>query len=256
MYLADIRFAVIADTDLPNAERAIRNYLESLVFQGQLLGREWPTVWQDYGFVTRAILPTIDALAMPHHSARGLEQLQALPQAGLGYPQVTVLGTDLMANHTDPCDSPSALILYTRFNLMNSPLYCAEHFAPVPLFRLTPAADDFEGLIRWQLQYQALDEVQMHEQSLLPGCERALQTPNSLVNKTARQLARQLSKANQRPVYTAIYQGTSDDCQQEPHRRCPSCQGEWRLVAPWHDLFDFRCDQCLLVSNIAWQCQG
>lgn len=255
MYVAELSFLVIGDTSYSAAETAIRHYLEALIFRGQMLGREMPTYFQQDRFVSRVQLPTPDALLQQHHSEQGMFALQQLGAAGLALPKLNVLGEDLMANHTDPCKAPSALILYSRFALQNSPVYCAEHFAPVPLYQLAPRVD-FEALIRWQLQYQALDEIQMQQHSvLLKNAERALQQPNSQLNQTGRTLARQLSKLCNKPVYYALYRGSSADCATETDRRCPSCGAQWRLTESWHQLFDFRCDHCHLVSNIAWQCQ-
>jgi len=256
MYAAELQFRIIGDTSYDHAEAAIRCYLEALIFQGQILGREFPTALQQDYFVSRVILPEPDALLPRHHSPKGLQAMHGLQDAGLSYPKLHIAGVDLMSNHTDPCEAPEQYILYCRFAQMNSVLYCAEHFAPVPLYRLS-ASSDFEDLIRWQLQYQALDEIQMQEQSvLLKPAERALQSYGSALNRQGRAFARSLSKLSGKPVYYALYRGTSPDCDTESSRCCPGCGGNWRLVEPWHDRFDFRCDRCLLVSNIAWQCQG
>lgn len=255
MYVAELSFLVIGDTSYSAAETAIRHYLEALIFRGQMLGREMPTYFRHDCFVSRVQLPAPDALLQQHHSERGLSALRQLGAAGLALPKLNVLGEDLMANHTDPCKAPSALILYSRFALQNSPVYCAEHFAPVPLYQLAPRVD-FEALIRWQLQYQALDEIQMQQHSvLLKSAERALQQPNSKLNQSGRTLARQLSKLCSKPVYYALYRGSSDNCATEIKRHCPACGAPWHLPETWHQLFDFRCDHCQLVSNIAWQCQ-
>lgn len=256
MFAADLSFRVIGDTSYDAAEAAIRRYLEALIFQGQILGREFPTVLQQDHFVSRVLLPAVDALEMQNHSDNGRQALHALQHAGLAYPKAEIAGIDLMSNHTDPCQHADQYILYCRFAQMNSVLYCAEHFAPVPLYRLGTKAG-FEALIRWQLQYQALDEVQMQQNSvLLKPAERALQTFGSQLNRQGRAFARALTDLIGKPVYYALYRGTSADCAMETQRRCPGCDGDWLLPAPWHHHFDFRCDRCLLVSNIAWQCQG
>lgn len=255
MYVAELAFRVIKDTSLGQAEQAIRHYLEQLIFQGQILGREWPTCWQQEQFVSRVLLPGPDALHMQYHSHCGKQALRALNDAGLGMPKLAVLGEDLLSNHTDPCEQPAAFILYSRFAVNNSPLYCAEHFAPFPLYKLA-AANGFEALIRWQLQYQALDEVQMQQHSVLQKpAERALQQLGSQLNRQGRRLARQLSLQSEKPVYYALYRGSSTDCTHESQRLCPQCGGHWLRNDPWHDLFDFCCQRCHLLSNIAWQCQ-
>lgn len=257
MYVAELQFGIIADTSYPVAEQAIRNYLETLIFNGQILGREFPTYLQQDSFISRIILPETAALASHYHSASAKQALMALGDAGLAYPKLSVLGEDLMSNHTDPCEVPSSLILYCRFGLMNSVLYCAEHFAPIPLYRVLPTSGpDHQDLIRWQLQFQALDEIQMQEQRVLPkSAENSLQQLNSRLNRQGRKFAAQIARQQRVPVYFALYSGSSRNCATETDKCCPGCGQAWRLAEPLHQLFDFQCQHCWLVSNIAWQCQ-
>ena len=257
MYVAELQFNIIADTSYQVAEQAIRRYLETLIFNGQIIGREFPTYLQQDCFISRIIMPETTALASHHHSTVANQALMALGDAGLAYPKLSVLGEDLMSNHTDPCQTPASLILYCRFGLMNSILYCTEHFAPVPLYRFLPTSgSDHQDLIRWQLQFQALDEIQMQEQRVLPKiAENSLQQLNSMLNRQGRKFAAKIAQQQQVPVYFALYSGSSSDCEIEADKCCPGCGQSWRLAEPLHQLFDFQCQRCLLVSNIAWQCQ-
>ncbi|WP_445426325.1 DUF2310 family Zn-ribbon-containing protein [Alishewanella sp. HL-SH06] len=256
MYLAELRFRVIADTDLTQAEQAIRAYIEALIFNGQVLGREFPTAWQQDTFSSRVVLASQDALASKWHSNRVRYAEQQLTEAGLGYAQHTLLGADLMSQQT--CETlPKSLILFTSFADTCSPLRCAETLRPVPLFWLTAAEDDFEALIRWQIQYQALDEIQLQEDRVLPKiAENSLQQLHSKLNRRGRQLAQQISRLNQLPIWYALYSGSSSDCQQDANKCCPGCGADWRLATPRLEMFDFQCDNCQLLSNIAWECQS
>lgn len=290
MLVAELVFKIIRDTDLSSAEQGIRRYIEALIFNGQILGREFPTAWQNDRFSTRLVLADDEALRHSSHSPRALAALQQLADVGLSYPQLAIVGQDLLSSHVDPCvqhdaianDSatPSAphrkvlpnvpgYIWYSRFALTHSMLCCAEHFAPVPLYRLPvpeittvgattglSAAQDHEDAIRWQLQFQALDEIQMQQTRVLPlQAERQLQGLHSALNRQGRRLAKAYANTLQRPVYYYLYAGSSRDCATEADKHCPSCQQPWRLSSAWHDIFDFRCDRCFLVSNIAWECQ-
>jgi predicted nucleic acid-binding Zn ribbon protein len=257
MYVAELQFSIIADTSYSLAEQAIRNYLEALIFNGQVLGREFPTYMQQDNFISRIILPETAALASHHHSKVANQALLALGDAGLAFPKLSVQGEDLMSNHTDPCQSPAALILYSRFGLMNSVLYCAEHFAPVPLYRFAPTSEaDHQDLIRWQLQFQALDEIQMQETRVLrKTAENSLQQLHSTLNRQGRKFASQIARQQKIPVYFALYSGSSEHCDSEADKCCPGCGKAWLLEEPLHQLFDFQCQHCYLVSNIAWQCQ-
>jgi len=257
VYLAQLQLKVIADTDFSTAEAAIRHYLEALIFNGQILGREFPTAWQQDGFLSRVVLPAEQALQTAYHSNRAIDALEQLAVAGLAYPQLSVLGMDLMSQHTDPCHKPTSLIVYSRFQDSCSAVRCAEHFAPVPLYQLHTEEPDHEALIRWQLQYQALDEIQMQQSRVLKKtAERSLQQLHSALNRQGRQLARQLEQANKLPVYYALYSGSSDNCADEAGKTCPGCGKAWRLSQPMLEMFDFKCEPCRLLSNIAWECQS
>lgn len=257
MWLAELKFRVLTNTSYTQAEQHIRLYLEALIFQGQIIGREFPTYLADTHFCSRVILSAQDALQPKHHSQRGQKALQALANAGLGYPKLQLLGQDLMSSETDPCTEPPGYILFTNFAEQVSPLRCSADFAPVPLFRLGSLnGEDFEALIRWQLQYQALDEIQMQQQRVLPkSAEQALQQLHSALNRQGRQLAKKLARQTGKACHYYLYSGSSKNCQAEATKKCPSCGADWRLANSWHQLFQFRCDSCQLVSNIAWDCQ-
>lgn len=257
MLVAELEFKIIADTSFAEAERGIRYYLEKLIFQGQILGREFPTYQAQDSFFSRVVLPQADALEKKSHSTAGLDALERLQQVGLSYPKLAILGDDLMSNHTDPCPSHSALILFCSFSATNSVLYCAEHFAPVPLYKVgRNSGEDFESLVRWQLQYQALDEIQMQESRvLLKSAEQSLQGFYSGLNQQGYKQARALSNELQKPVYYYMYSGSSPDCSLDAGKKCPCCGSDWKLTESWHGLFDFRCEPCQLVSNIAFDCQ-
>ena len=257
MWLAELQFRLLSDTSYSQAEQQIRQYLEALIFQGQLIGREFPTYFANDHFCSRVILPAEDALKPQHHSQRGQQALAALPEAGLSYPKLKLLGQDLMSSHTDPCQPAAGYLLFTNFAEQVSPLRCSEHFAPVPLYQLgVDSTKDYEDFIRWQLQYQALDEIQMQQQRVLPkSAENALQQLHSRLNQQGRQLAKRVEKLSGTACYYYLYSGSSDDCSREASKKCPGCGGDWQLNSSWHGLFQFRCDHCRLVSNIAWDCQ-
>ncbi|GGW51499.1 DUF2310 family Zn-ribbon-containing protein [Alishewanella tabrizica] len=256
MYLAELRFKIIADTQFAHAEQAIRQYIEALIFNGQVLGREFPTAWQQEEFVSRIVVPSEDALQPKWHSDKGRSAEQLLGAAGLSYPRYHVLGQDILSQTS--CSSlPKECVLFTTFADTCSPIRCAETLQPVPLFWLTPMQNDHEALIRWQLQFQALDEIQLQEQRVLHKvAENSLQGWHSTLNRVGRQLSKHLSKINNLPIYYALYSGSAHDCNSEPNKTCPNCGKPWRISPPQAGLFDFRCTSCFIMSNIAWECQS
>lgn len=256
MYLAELTFTLISDTELTAAERGIRRYLEALIFNGQILGREFPTAYTGEHFVSRIVLPTPDALNGRFASQPVRDAQQQLATVGLGYPQCQLLGQDLMSQ-VSAAQLPTELVVFTTYADTCSPVRCANTLQPVPLFWLRSPHLDHQALIRWQLQFQALDEIQMQQQRVLPKvAEQSLQQLHSKLNRLGRRLAAALQQQNARPVYYALYSGSSKDCQQEPVKRCPGCGAAWRLAEPQAGVFDFRCEPCQLLSNIAWECQS
>lgn len=256
MYLAELTYKVIADTNFSHAESAIRTFSEALIFNGNMLGREMPTAWQQDSFNCRLIIPATDALQRTNLSARALQAEQQLMAAGLAYPKMQLLGMDIMSQHSSTL-AADALLLFTTFSDNCSPLRNMADLAPLPLYQWQPADGvDHESLIRWQIQFQALDEIQQQQQRVLPKvAENSLQQYHSRLNQQGRQLARKIRQRNAIPVYYAIYSGSSADCQADVTKRCPGCGADWRLATPLLDLFDFKCDSCFLVSNVAWECQ-
>ncbi|WP_157778689.1 DUF2310 family Zn-ribbon-containing protein [Massilia violaceinigra] len=49
-----------------------------------------------------------------------------------------------------------------------------------------------------------------------------------------------------------ICTGASRRAAQEARRRCPGCDASWHSPATPHGMFDFRCDRCRLLSNLAF----
>ncbi|KKO47353.1 nucleotide-binding protein [Arsukibacterium ikkense] len=256
MYLAELTYKVIANTHFSRAEAAIRAFSEALIFNGNMLGREMPTAWQQDRFSSRLVIPATDALQRTNLSSRALQAEQQLMAAGLAYPQLQVLGMDIMSQHTS--NQPvEALLLFTTFSDNCSPLRNMADLAPLPLYQWQPAdGGDHENLIRWQIQFQALDEIQQQQQRVLQKtAENSLQQYHSVLNRQGRQLATKISQRNTLPVYYALYSGSSTDCHADATKRCPGCGADWQLSTPLLALFDFKCDSCCLVSNIAWECQ-
>jgi predicted nucleic acid-binding Zn ribbon protein len=80
---------------------------------------------------------------------------------------------------------------------------------------------------------------------------RELSRHDSSLSRRGRAITEKITHATTIPTYTYLYRGSGLSRAQELRRRCPSCGDAWALAEPWRR-FDFRCDRCRLVSNIAW----
>ncbi|WP_108650422.1 Zn-ribbon-containing protein [Dongshaea marina] len=254
MYTAELTFECYQDTTITAVERAISQYLEALRYNGQILGREFPTSMQEGVFVARVVCPEGDSVSERNHSLQVKKLKALLHSAGVLEPKVRVTGQDLFSDHTDNCQERSWQILFTTFLSTCSPLRCGEDFAPIPLYWLPePVANgDHKAVLKWQQEWCAADELQMGGSVLEHETLDELGTTQSRLFRRGYDLAKRIAYISKTPTYYYLYRIGGASKEQELARLCPRCGGEWRLEQPIHDIFDFKCDKCLLVSNLSW----
>ncbi len=254
MYTAELTFDCYRNTTLTQVDRAITTFIDALRNNGQILGREFPTSTGNGYFVTRVVCPEPNSVSETFHSDVVRRAIHSLHEAGLVKPKVKVTGQDLHSDHTDPCQQPSWQILYTTFLSTCSPLRCGEHFAPIPLYRLPePIANgDHKQLLRWQQDWCGADELQMGGAIMEHAALHELGDITSNLFRRGYDLSKRIGYISNTPTYYYLYRVGGQGYEAECQRRCPQCNGDWKLEQPLFELFDFKCDQCQLLSNISW----
>ena len=257
MYILELTFECYRDTSLGEAERAIVHYLDMLRYQGQILGREFPTSMHEGYFVSRVVCPEQDSLHPDNQSELVALAEQGLHQAGLLAPKLHLQGADLLSDSTAPCaeqgERPSWMLLYTSFLHSCSPLRCGDHFAPIPLYRLPAVANgDHKQIIKWQEDWEACDQLQMNGSIAEHAALHEIGEVGSRLHRRGSDLARRLELLSGIPTYYYLYRVGGLSATEERARPCPGCGGPWALAAPLHEIFDFRCEPCRLVSNLSW----
>jgi predicted nucleic acid-binding Zn ribbon protein len=232
---------------------ALQVLLGALRMNGQVLGREWPIAQTEEGLRTPVMIPERGALGRRHQNGWVREALEKLSSAAGAKPQVMVLGDDPTGAEADRCKKPSCYVLFTTYLDLNSPLCCGDCFRPVPLYRIPHTAEgEYYDVLCWQFDYKACDQLQMNCATGERFGTRELSRPDSSLSRQGRSICRKISELTGKPAYYYLYRYGGRGGQAEARRLCPGCGGEWLLKEPWHRLFDFRCDRCRLVSNIAW----
>jgi predicted nucleic acid-binding Zn ribbon protein len=257
MYAAELIFECYQDTTITAVEQAISPLIDSYYFNGQIIGREFPTVMKDGYFVTRVVCPQKDAL-QPIHNSDIVNHFQAkLADAGLLQPKLKLLGLDINSDSADECHKPTWQILYTTFVHNCSALRCGDHFSPIPLYTLPPIANgDFKTLLKWQQDWQACDQLQMN------GATKAeyavleeLTGISSDLTRRGRDICKRIENLSGTPTYYYLYRVGGKSVQSELTRTCPSCEQSWQLNEDVHNIIRFKCDECRLVSNLSWDFQ-
>lgn len=254
MYVCQLTFQCQQELALDTAQQAIGRLLEEYRYNGQIIGREFPVIWMGDHFEVVFVCPEQDSLAQQYTNEKVDEAFEALLALGLSVPSFEVKGLESQSDFVDVCETPNAYVLYSTFVQSCSPIRCFDHFAPVPIYKVP--AKIRKSLVKWQESYAACDQLQMNEMTEVESHVVAqLSEPNSQLMLKGRELADEIQTATDAPVYLYIYRVGGESLESEKKRKCPSCGGDWVLSEALFGLFDFRCDNCQLLSNISWDWQ-
>ncbi len=254
MFAAEIRLKLSRACDDETLSNAVDRLVVALQRNGQVLSDEWPVAVRGREIGAFVSIPERSALAVPPNrwvrAAR-----QQLRDLGLTVRPVRVLGTEPGATPVCHHARPRAYILYTDAYSMESPLRCATCFGAVPLYRIPHTSDceNYEDLIFWRRQYQRLDALWLNSGPAEETAYRELTRHDSALAREGRALCRGITARTGRPAYYYVMKHRGRSRVLEQARRCPACGGKWLLDRPWHRFFDFRCDKCRLLSQVAFE---
>jgi predicted nucleic acid-binding Zn ribbon protein len=256
MFDAQIHFDLQPTADREDVSDAVNRLLGALRMSGQICGKEWPIVRRDSGCAAYVLLPAADALSPEHHSVYVQQALEKLASAGLSEPRITILGEDLDGDDPCLCGTPPSYVLYTTYVSLEAPVRCGGCFLPIPLYSLPPMNHgEYSDVISWQSNYQACDTLQMNCLVLERAATREISRVESALSQQGLGICREWAASTGVPFYYYLYRYGARSRARELARLCPVCGGSWRLEEPWH-LFDFKCDRCRVLSNIAWDIRG
>jgi predicted nucleic acid-binding Zn ribbon protein len=192
------------------------------------------------------LIPAENSLDNAHNGKWVRQAVERFVACGGSEPCVTLIGEDAESAGPCECKEQSELVLFTTYLAMESPLRCGACFQSVPLYCVPPTyMGEYWDLLNWEADYQACDTLQMHCDTLERAATREMSQLNSSLTQSGLQVCQQIQNLTEKPVYYYLYRNGGRS------RKCPSCGGEWLLPEAWHK-FDFKCEQCHLLSNIAW----
>lgn len=234
---------------------------------GQVAASDFPLLQTPRGQRAWLLVPDIDSLGPQHDSPSARRDRQKLRELGVQV-RFEMLGEDdegsgtnsdqsphRAPRHVCRCSSRASLILFTRWYSVESPMRCGDCFGLVPQYQIPSAQgrehEPDDSLNHWANDYRACDTLQL---GCAVGEKWALRQMGRHKSKLSRQggkLCRRLEKALSVPVFYYLHRYYGRSLRREEARLCPRCGGEWRLKEEWHGEFDFKCDSCRLLSNIA-----
>lgn len=251
MFTAEVTFPFLSG-DQGDAVDAVSWLLGAWFQNGQVAVDIWPMTFRDGFLRSVVLLPDRDALR-PEFSNRYVQEgLASLLSQGVGEPTISVDGFDPGSLPACGCPERTSFILFTNYITFESPVRCGDCFNPVPLYQIpTGNREEHFDVVSWQADYKACDTLQMHCTVGERFAEQQLYRHDSALSRVGRELCEAIAVRTGKPTYYWLHKSRGQTKDEELRRRCPSCNSEWLLPEPWHGLFEFRCDQCHLLSNIA-----
>jgi predicted nucleic acid-binding Zn ribbon protein len=258
VFVVELQFECFDNTTLSQVDTAINSLMDTLRYNGQVLGREFPVVIDDGIFRVRVVCPEKESLHSRYNSPQVNQCYEQLTRACLLTPKIKILGVDLNSDSVAESFSPSWQVLYTTYVHSCSPLRSGDTLLPIPLYQTGATTDDdYKAIIKWQTEWQAFDEIQMAIKSptAVSMALAEIGDVDSELFVRGRGLCRHIETITEVPTYYYQYRVGGESKAAELARRCPSCGGEWRVPEALHGLFHFKCDRCRIVSNMSWNFQ-
>ncbi|MBI4903609.1 MAG: DUF2310 family Zn-ribbon-containing protein [Acidobacteria bacterium] len=252
MYYVEIEFRF---SDRKRAEAALSaiHLLAASIRRGGNLMRGYELESEVNGFILHGVTPATNSFQRKYLNANVRENLAQLKHSGLSQPRIRVGGYIPETSIRCQCANPAALYLFTTFLHSGPPLSCLTCEGVIPVYQIANATDsDREACHCWEDNYKACDTLQMNCGVAERSAARQMSDMNSQLSLSGLAVCRRIAQLIGRPVYYYQYRYTARSRSAELERKCPMCGADWLLNEPLHGKFDFRCDKCHLLSNIAW----
>lgn len=250
MLVAELSFELLPGDDGDEVVGRVYDLIGTLRRNGNVLSVE--LLWRAQNKLSAHVaVPERDSISPNNLSARAKQTLADGERRYLL--TCRILGPVAEGVKQCSCPEPRAFALFTNFLDCSPPLRCIECFGYVPLYHI-PAEEsgDFNGLLQWEANYKACDTLQMLCTVGETFAEREMSNLNSRLSRSGIESCADIEKRTGKPTYYYLYRGSGRNVQAERQKKCPSCGGEWLLSETLFGKFDFRCDRCHLLSNVAF----
>lgn len=157
------------------------------------------------------------------------------------------------ADYTQPCscEKPEFYTLITNYVSIDSPITCGSCNTSVPLYRLPKYYDfGYMPVISWETNYQSCDRLQMNCEVGERWALNQMQELHSQLSKQGVAICRRIEELTTIPTYYYLYNYKKHKKGDE-NRLCPGCQKKWSLDTVINNFYNFKCDQCKLISTIS-----
>lgn len=168
------------------------------------------------------------------------------------------LSTEIIGQHIPfykdicTCNRRDSYILFTTYLNESSPIDCGTCGRPVPIYQIKELTDrDRTDIESWKADYVSCDSLNM-------GCNvgerwaiKQMSDYKSQLSQFGRAICNSVVEATGLPMYYYLFNYRTISVVKDKSRKCPSCGGDWFQRKKWLDVYDFKCDNCKLVSTLS-----
>lgn len=252
MYVAEVVFEQKQMNDTENVMAIIDRLLGALRMNGQIMGREFSIARDAEKYSTYLLIPEQNSLDKSRANVYVAELYNKLDELEIDY-SWKIVGDEPYSKSVCKCGNSNFYILYTTYISLESPIRCGDCFGVVPLYQVPAASSgEYADIRTWESDYKACDTLQMNCSTGEHFGILQLSRYESGLSKRGIDICNRISASTGTPTYYYLLKATGQGKKAEENRKCPSCGAEWLLHESLHEVFDFRCDHCRLLSNIAW----
>lgn len=252
MFAVELKFEAKTARDPESQTVAISSLVAAFVrnenLREEFLVHKGVGEWFAYG-----IAPARDAFRASNWNQIVRQRMHALAGAGLKRPQIRFLGVVPDTVSACECAKPEGFYLFTTFLHTEPPLRCLSCSGIVPLYRIPRnKTREHAAVLDWKSNYRACDTLQMNCGVGERFGTRQMSDPMSELSRSGLKVCKEIQDLTNCPTYYFLHRASGRSRAAEARRKCPICGGPWLLEAPLHGKFDFKCDHCRVLSNVAW----
>ena len=254
MYTLEIKFRNLSENKIEEIVDEIQGLLAVLQKNGQILDTDCPMVEvKEKQIIVYVLAYEESSLELKNRNTYVKNAFDRLKELSVDEIIITSLGKYPLSLEPCNCKKTTSYVLFTHFLSIESPLSCGDCFASMPLYKIPHLeGGEYLDILSWQSNYKSCDSLQMGCRVGEKFATKQMSKLNSSLTKQGLKLCKKIYKKTSVPTYYYLYRPSCKSSSKELKRKCSSCSGKWLLKNPWHNIFNFKCDNCFLLSNIAW----
>lgn len=150
------------------------------------------------------------------------------------------------------CVQSEFYILQTNYVSYASPITCGTCNLSIPLYKLPIYYDyGYKPILSWESNYQSCDILNMNCAVGEVWAMKQMWRAGSQLSKQGIEICKKITELTKIPTFYYLFNYRSIRHSNDIKRKCPCCGGEWLLQEKLHNIFDFKCDNCNLISSLS-----